>query len=367
MPQENYIIVPMDRLGVTCVQKDLVKTINIINSFISQKKDVYWLTSEAKIHTEEFPEGHFFAPGAFIVKKDTDIIEILKKGEVYFSGIVSDFKIENSIRLSKKKIALYTGKGAAEFCLNPLIEVIREMGFNYENVNDHDIRKGLLDSFDILIVPGGPDAGESYYHGLGNKGYSILKEYISSKGNYLGICAGAYLPLTSTSENNRFWLNLVDATDEQELDYWRTGTGFLRIKIIENAHPFAFGLTAGNINTLDMVYWEGPAIKPLSPKVKSLAIFDDFIASGTSTDYPRWDLLDNTPAKDAINNWYNILTRERFNKYLKNFSAVIETRINNNKILLYSPHAEFGNIGITQRKYSQVYLLISNGLFYLSF
>ncbi|WP_422449077.1 BPL-N domain-containing protein [Thermoanaerobacterium sp. DL9XJH110] len=364
MAEKEYIIIPMDRLGVAGAQKDIVGTIKFINTLIDAGKEVFWLVRPVRIFTDDFPEGHIYSPGGFIIKGEPEICEQLKNNEIVYSFITSN--LEMPVKINRKKIALYTGKGAADFCTKPLIEVLELTGFKHECLNDKDIRSGLLKEFDIFLVPGGPDAGESFYWGLGDLGYKNIKEFVYDKGSYFGICAGAYLPLKSLSEDNRYWLNLIEATDDQELDYWRTGTGFVRVRVVENMHPFAFGVATGSVNTFDIVYWEGPAIKILRDSVKILARFDDFIASGTNTDYPRWNLLDNTPAKDSIDNWYNILTRERFNKYLKDNAAVVETKINGNKMLLYSPHAEFGNIGITQRKNSQVFQLITNGLFYLS-
>jgi len=360
----EFLIIPMNRLGVVGVQKNVMGVIKFINEAITRNKRVLWLMIDTQLYTTEFPEGHVYSKGSFILENGVEIKEQLENQNFTFSEIKGDIK--NCKELSHKKIALYLGKGTAEFCWKPLIEVLDLAGFPYSPLYDSDIREGRLEHFDILIVPGGPDAGESYYFGMGKLGYDNLKDFIINRGNYFGICAGAYLPLTSLYSENRYWLNLIEATDDHDLDYWRTGTGFVRISITNPLHPFAFGLTSGGVNTLDCVYWEGPAIKVLKDNVKILAKFNEFIASGTTHDRPTWDLLDNYPAIDSINSWYNLLTKERFDKYLKGSAAIVETKINSNKVLLYSHHAEFGNIGIARRKDSMIFLLITNALFYLS-
>jgi hypothetical protein len=360
----GFLIVPMDRLGVVGVQENAMDAIKEINSLIADGKKVFWLTCDTRFVTEDFPEGHVYGPGGFVVTCSDEVKERLTAKGIIHSEIKGE--PANNASLKQKNIGLYMGQGTAEFCWKPLMEVLDLAGFPYKPIDDKDIRKGLLSDFDIFLVPGGPDAGESYYRGLGDAGYDKLKEYIMSQGNYFGICAGAYLPLTSLYEDNRYWLNLIDATDDEDLDYWRTGTGFVKIRITEPSHPFAFGLAAGGVNTLDCIYWEGPAIKALKDNVRVLATYDDFVASGTKADRPRWDLLDNEPAKEAINSWYNVLTRDRFDRYLRDTAAVVETKINDNKMLLYSHHAEFGNIGITTRRDSRIFQLITNGLFYLS-
>lgn len=360
----GFLIVPMDRLGVTGVQGNAMEAIKEMNSLMASGQQVSWLIRDTKLVTADFPEGHVYSAGGFVVTGDDEVQERLTAKGIIHSALKDE--PANNADLRPKNIGLYVGQGTAEFCWQPLMEVLDLAGFSYKSIDDNDIRQGLLSDFDIFLVPGGPDAGESYYCGLGDAGYGKLKEYIMSQGNYFGICAGAYLPLTSVYKDNRYWLNLIAATDDEDLDYWRTGTGFVKIRITEPSHPFAFGLAAGGVNTLDCVYWEGPAMRVLDDNVKILATYDDFVASGTRTDLPRWDLLDNEPAKEALNSWYNVLTRDRFDRYLRDAAAVVETKINNNKMLLYSPHAEFGNIGITNRRDSRIFQLITNGLFYLS-
>jgi hypothetical protein len=362
--KSNFIIIPMDRLGVTSIQKSAMKAISFANKLRYDGKDVKWLTKPERLVTEHFPEGHLFSPGGFIFEYDELISEELRNHEVSFD--VFRGHAPSAISIKPATIAFYTGRGAADFCTVPLSEVMELSGFKYVAISDEDIRKDMLSEFDIFLVPGGPDAGESYYWGLGDKGYEAIKDFMLNKGNYFGICAGAYLPLTPLSGSNNYWLGTVKATDDQDLDYWRTGTGFTRLKITGKNHPFSFGLTAGDVNTIDIIHWEGPALRVLDNSVKVLATYDSFIASGAVPERPQWDLLDNTPAIDAVNNWYNVLSKERFDNHLKGKGAVIETTLNDNKVLLYSPHAEFGNIGICERKNSQVFQLVTNGLLYLS-
>jgi len=344
LADKNNIYIPMDRLGVESVQSNPMGTIKFINSILDSK-EVRWLLKSIKLYTERFPEGHFFNSGGFFIDYDATIINKIKEMNIVFD-IVKDSNLGK--KLDPIKIALYNGRGTADFCITPLVEVLDIAGFKYKHLSDSDIRKGLLPEFDIFLVPGGPDAGESYYWGLGDKGYNNIKNFLYNNGQYFGLCAGAYLPLKSLSKENKYWLELVDATDDSDLDYWRTGSGFVRIKILDNTHPIVPGICAGKINTLDIIYWEGPAMQILSDKVKAIATFYEFIASGSPKEYPKWDL------------------KERFEKYLKKRASIVETKINKNKVILYSPHAEFGNIGITQRLKSQSYQLITNGLFYLS-
>jgi len=359
------LFIPMDRLGVRNFQDDPMNSIRAINSILNQQSlslEVKWLTNSIKLFTESFPEGHFYQPGGFLIDYHDDKVSEFQEKKI-------NYEIVNSTAgevICPIKIAMYSGKGTAEFCLEPLIEVLNLSGFEYKTLSDNDIRKDLINEFDVLLVPGGPDAGESYYSGLGDKGYTNIKNYVYNRGHYLGLCAGAYLALKPLSTKNRYWLALVDATDDCELDYWRTGTGFVRVKILENESPIVAGLVAGGINTIDLIYWEGPAMKALSGNVKVIAEYSELIASGSQDKYPKWDLQDNLLAIKSVNEWYNILTDNRFEKNLNKRIAILEAPFYNNKVILISPHAEFGNIGIAKRKNTQSFQIITNALFYLS-
>ncbi|MDI6600506.1 MAG: BPL-N domain-containing protein [Thermoanaerobacteraceae bacterium] len=214
---DHDVIIPMDRLGVVNVQKKPMEAVNYINGLIKKNINVNWIMNPTVLKTSDFPEGHIYGPGGFLANLNEEEYSMLHGTDLKYSDIV-EYISGGYSKLNKKKIALYVGIGSAEFCFKPLMEVLNLSVFEFKEVNDKDIRENLLDDFDIFIVPGGPDAGESFYHGLGDRGYDNIKRFLHNKGQYLGICAGAYLPLTSNDENN-IWLNIVDATDDNELDY----------------------------------------------------------------------------------------------------------------------------------------------------
>lgn len=364
MTDKKQLIIPMDRLGVKNIQGNSMLAIKTINKILNKNIEVNWLTKARELITKKYPEGHYFQSGAFLFEYSNEIIAQLRESQLIFDVVDSGSEVGEKIR--PIKIGLYNGKGTAEFCIEPIAELLDLSFFSYRLLSDDDIKKGLLDCFDVLLVPGGPDAGESYYWGLGKRGYSNIKSYVYNKGHYFGLCAGAYLALKPLGDDNKYWLSLVDATDDCELDYWRTGTGFVRVNISDKNTPIFAGLAIGNVNTMDMIYWEGPAMRVLDSRVKIIAEYSDFIASGCQGNFPNWDLLDNYLATKSIKEWYNKLTEARFGKYLKNKAAILETNVNNNRIVLISPHAEFGNIGISTKKESQSFQLITNSLFYLS-
>ena len=59
-------------------------------------------------------------------------------------------------------------------------------------VTVQDVLGGRLqcDNFNILLVPGG--FAPHWSDALGDKGERIIKQFVSSGGGYVGLCAGAY-------------------------------------------------------------------------------------------------------------------------------------------------------------------------------
>jgi hypothetical protein len=90
------------------------------------------------------------------------------------------------------------------------------------------------------------------------------------------------------------------------------------------------------------------------------------LASGKDPLKPHWNLLDNSMASMAVKDWYNCITPELFEKILSGKCAIAEAKYGKNKLLLYSPHPEMGNFGSGPWAESLSFLLVYNGLNYLT-
>lgn len=140
----------------------------------------------------------------------------------------------------------------------------------------------------------------------------------------------------------------------------------MRCRVEDNQNPVFSSVALGGSSSLNLVYWEGPSITIKGKRVKSLAKFESLLASGAGPIKPYWDLIDNSMAEEAVNKYYNPLTRDTFNSLMLNRTAFAEAEHCSNRILLYSPHPEMGNVGYASRKDSLNFMLIYNGLNYLS-
>lgn len=312
--------------------------------------------------TTLWPEGHHYQCG-FSVKDTPDIRRHLELNGIRFE-CMQGIPPEGLSLYRTSRIALYNGTGAGPEFSAPLVEVLESGGFSYEYLSDGEIREGKLMEYDIFLVPGSPDAGECYYSGLGDTGLAKIRSFLMEKGQYMGICGGAFLPLTSDTPSNPCWLNIMEATEDQDLDYWHTGSGLVRCRIDEPDHPLFSGIAAGKTTSMNLVYWEGPCIHIKGSNIKQLGHFEKLLANGFEKK-PYWDLYDNDMAKEAVFEYYNPVTEDIFDSLMKDRACFAEGTYHDHKILMLSPHPEMGNVGYGPRKDSLNFLLIFNGLFYL--
>ncbi|BAQ09998.1 beta-lactamase [Bacillus sp. OxB-1] len=356
-----YQVIPMTRLGQESYQPSRSSIYKQLNQILSEGEEVQQVKKKTRFATERFPEGHLFFPGTVLMASEVEVKQArTDRAESVPSDDLSPLKLA-------KKIAFLDGRNCAPFCSDPFRLFFDAYGLPVDWLTDEDVRLGKLENYDLLIVPGGPDAGESYYEGLGEKGYGEIRHFVQRGGMYLGSCAGSYFPLSAERDTTQrdVWLNMIEATDEFGLDYWRTGTGFVRIQFEDVDHPVARSLALGEPSTMDVIYWEGPAFSLLEDSnVNVIARYKNFLASGTSL--PSWSLENNQIAKDAMG-WSNPLTQERFEHHLKGYPAIVEASYGKGHMVLLSPHAEFGTCGTEHAMADNPnYVLLMNSIYYLS-
>ncbi|MBR6436429.1 MAG: DJ-1/PfpI family protein, partial [Thermoguttaceae bacterium] len=101
----------------------------------------------------------------------------------------------------KIRVAMYDGDGVGPSGRKnfPLV-FAADPRFEMTKIDGKQVRDGILDNFDIFLMPGGM-AGEEAAS-LKPEGVKILKEFIKSGKCYIGFCAGAYFPIEQRFMDN---------------------------------------------------------------------------------------------------------------------------------------------------------------------
>lgn len=159
-----------------------------------------------------------------------------------------------------KPIALYIGPGAE---LAKDIEVVlRKNKVDHSLINAQNVRLGVLEKYQILIMPGGYTA--NYIPGLKQEGCKAIQLFLTNQnGFYLGVCAGAYI--ASTAELGVSKSEMVR----------KSGIFNCETEICFPNHPIFKNIE----NRILIVYYQnGPHIFPHKDE-RSLALYSD----GTSS------------------------------------------------------------------------------------
>ncbi len=353
-------ILSLERLGGINRQPNLPEALGWLHDLVRKGTGVYQCIRDIRVETREFPEGHLYPAGTMLIDGD----EAAPPGVVIDWSTGQDPEPAACRRLKlPRKLVVYNGLNSIELFFKPYRDLLNMFKLPYVEAKDGDIRDGLLEDCDLFIVPGGPDAGESYYAGLGDKGMGNIVRFLENGGRYLGSCAGAYFPLTArpNSPEQRMWLNVVGATDPTGIDYPQRGAGLVRIDLCAAGSPVLYSLAYGLPSSIDVIYWEGPVFHLSDPGVRILATYQQFLASGAEC--TRWQ-PENQAAVEVLS-YPNPLTRQRFDRHLLNMPAALDAAYGAGRLIMFSFHPEFGAPTVPKWEASLTPLFVVNGIYEL--
>ena len=121
-------------------------------------------------------------------------------------------------------VAMYVSAGVSGSGPDRLESILSDVaGFDLRQVCATDVRTGALEQFDVVIFPGG--SGSKQARSLQPEGREAVREFVSSGGGYMGICAGAYL----ASRGYDWSLGIIDAIVIDRA-HWKRGTGIVQVQ-----------------------------------------------------------------------------------------------------------------------------------------
>ncbi len=216
-----------------------------------------------------------------------------KKVKIY-KGII--FKGKGTIRNCWKKsfLSLINGNSSKSIIIPYIVD--EKFFKDYSN----------LENMDFILIPGG--GGSSIAKALRKKGLLNIKKFVKNGGGYIGICAGAFLPLKGYWNNETKYLEIVNG-EPFDVDHWNRGSKKVKLRI-KRKHYVFHGL---NKQIFELNYYSGPVIVRSNLKLKhykELAVFEDEV--------------NENGAKPGM----------------KGKTAILEAKYGKGKIILFSPHPE---------------------------
>ncbi|MEM3712990.1 MAG: BPL-N domain-containing protein [Thermoproteota archaeon] len=142
-------------------------------------------------------KGAGLQPGDFVIGVD----------DHYSERLISDFAAEYEVSLKQLKsfypesiatlrsplIGIYSGEGAGLSYVHDLVEALEGMGFRRISLLTGPLTPGDLSGLDVLIFGGGDSFRILSSMRLDEA--RLIRQFIESGGIYIGICAGAMLPI----------------------------------------------------------------------------------------------------------------------------------------------------------------------------
>lgn len=142
--------------------------------------------------------------------------------------LVGDAAGEGDVRVGLFSASGVSGRGPGR------VESLLGEGFVVRRFGPADVEAGVLETFDVVVFPGGSGSGQA--RALGAHGRERVRTFVAGGGGYVGICAGAYL-----AANNYDWsLRILDA-DVVDRSHWRRGRGVVELDWLDAAASIGAG------------------------------------------------------------------------------------------------------------------------------
>ena len=153
------------------------------------------------------------------------------------------------------RVGVFNGFGGAQTCIwEALAACSLDRDIQARYITTADIANGVLDSLDVIVVPGG--GGTRQYQNIGKENIERIKTFILRGGGAVGICAGAYL-FSNTPEYSCLAINGAKAIDIEHDNRGHGVVGFSLTKAGRQLFP-----EYADRDTLYCMYYEGPVFVP---------------------------------------------------------------------------------------------------------
>ena len=151
----------------------------------------------------------------------------------------------------KITVGIFEGHGGSQTCVWETVEAIKiDEGMDAKIITSSDIANGVLESIDVIIIPGG--GGSRQYLNLGHENHDRIRSFVENGGGAVGICAGAYF-FSNTPGYASIAINGAEAID---IEHDNRGHGMAKFTLSEEGQK-VFPEIASR-DTSFVMYYEGP-------------------------------------------------------------------------------------------------------------
>jgi len=142
-------------------------------------------------------KGTGLQPGDFVIGVEDHYSERLinNLGEEYGVELkpLKTFDPETVVTVRSPLIGVYSGEGAGPYYTQDMVEALEEMGFRKVSLLTGPLTPGDLSSLDALIFGGGDSF--QILSSMKPEEARLIRQFVESGGVYIGVCAGAMLPV----------------------------------------------------------------------------------------------------------------------------------------------------------------------------
>jgi hypothetical protein len=142
-------------------------------------------------------KGTGLQPGDFVVGVEDHYSERLVNdlGEEYGAEIkpLKTFDPESIVTVRSPLIGVYSGEGVGPSYTQDMVEALEEMGFRKVSLLTGPLTPGDLSSLDALVFGGGDSF--KILSSMKPEEARLIRQFVESGGVYIGVCAGAMLPV----------------------------------------------------------------------------------------------------------------------------------------------------------------------------
>ncbi len=166
------------------LKDDTNNAIIMINRLLKEEIEVYSATEPFEDAGKQFGVGTFIIP---LQGQGGYIVETAEELHLTLYGL-SDEPPANKTLLSLPRVAILFAKGVYTPAYGATQFILKNLEFDFDNLNYVDIRKGKLENYHIVVVTDG--SAWTIWTKLANKGQRKLLQFIENGGTYFGFGEG---------------------------------------------------------------------------------------------------------------------------------------------------------------------------------